>query len=87
MAWLVLIHPFRDQLHCPFLQEAFRDWLWQWPGFRNWSTEGQREVEVVGKESITSKVEGAVDAHCWLLLELPQALGSSFVHYQVQGLV
>lgn len=35
----------------------------------------------------TSKVEGAVDAHCWLLLELPQAFGGSFVHHQVQGLV
>jgi hypothetical protein len=36
---------------------------------------------------ITSKVEGATDAHCWLLLELPQALGGPFVHHQVQGLV
>ena len=35
----------------------------------------------------TSKVQGAVDAHCWLLLELPQAFGGSFVHHQVQGLV
>lgn len=35
----------------------------------------------------TSQVEGAVDAHCWLLLELSQALGGAFVHHQVQGLV
>lgn len=42
---------------------------------------------MVTRENVTSKIEGAVDAHCWLLLEFPQALGGSFVYYQVQGLV
>lgn len=39
------------------------------------------------REGVTSKIEGAVDAHGWLLLELPQTLGGAFVHHQVQGLV
>lgn len=42
---------------------------------------------VLGEGGFTSKVEGAVDAHCRLLLELSQALRGSFVHHQVQGLV
>lgn len=42
---------------------------------------------MVTRENVTSKIEGAVDAHCWLLLEFPQALGGSFVYHQVQGLV
>lgn len=39
------------------------------------------------EKGLTSKVEGAVDAYCRLLLELSQALGGSFIHHQVQGLV
>lgn len=52
-------------------QRAGESWKW-------WGWQGR---------GFTSKVEGAVDAHCWLLLELSQALGGSFVHHQVQGLV
>lgn len=44
-------------------------------------------MKMGGEKGLTSEVEGAVDAYCWLLLELSQALGGSFIHYQVQGLV
>lgn len=58
-----------------------------WPSTGGW---GWWEVEVVGmggEKSLTSEVEGAVDAYCRLLLELSQALRGSFIHHQVQGLV
>lgn len=45
------------------------------------------EVEMGGEKGLTSEVEGTVDAYCRLLLELSQALGGSFIHHQVQGLV
>lgn len=66
------IHTFRGQLP---------------PGSLPWLALVVGAERRAGEEGITSKVEGAVDAHSWLLLELPQALGHTFVHHQVQGLV
>jgi len=55
------------------------------------ATQGPVRALAQGREARgggdASEVEGTVDAYCRLLLELSQALGGSFIHHQVQGLV